>query len=92
MDTRLSKYITFRMTSPKNGDLCHSSLVSCGTISSERIAPPRGADRGFAHEKAARFFQFGYVQSHVRVINARLLMYLLAVRWSRIGTHRYQER
>jgi hypothetical protein len=44
MDTQLSKFSILRMTSPKNGDLCHSAFVSCDTISSERIAPPLTPD------------------------------------------------
>ncbi len=44
MDTQLSKFSILRMTSPKNGDLCHSAFVSCDTISSERIAPPLAPD------------------------------------------------
>jgi hypothetical protein len=33
------------VTSPTISDLCHPALVSCDTISSERIAPPLAPDR-----------------------------------------------
>jgi len=45
MDTQLSKFIDgWLTTSPTISDLCHSALVSCDTISSERIAPPLAPD------------------------------------------------
>jgi hypothetical protein len=49
MDTQLSYLIDGWVTTrPTISDLCHSALVSCDTISSERIAPqlaPDGANR-----------------------------------------------
>jgi len=45
MDTQLSKFIDgWLTTSPTISDLCHSALVSCDTISSERIAPRLALD------------------------------------------------
>ncbi len=45
MDTQLSNLIDGWVTTrPTISDLCHSALVSCDTISSERIAPPLAPD------------------------------------------------
>jgi hypothetical protein len=57
MDTQLSYLIDGWVTTrPTISDLCHSALVSCDTISSERIAPPRRAE-WLRHRVSSAIFQ-----------------------------------
>jgi len=81
MDTQLSKFIDgWLTTSPTISDLCHSALVSCDTISSERIAPlpardpPVAAGRGRALSKFTLWFTMA--TSQIRRVD-----YVLVWQW-----------